>query len=373
MYGAKIKETSTTSGTGNLTLLGAVTGFRTFNTVFGTGGTNVFAYIADDLAGNWEIGRGHLSASSTLVRDTLEQSSTGSFISFSGATLTVFCAWERGVLIDRITATGSNTWTKRPGAKTITPFLVAPGGPSGSGRKGTSATVKMGGSAGGGGGVSMTVLDASIVGTTETVIVGDGGTGGAAVSASSTNGNPGVAGANNFTSFGNWLKATGGAIGLGGTAVAVAGGAGGVGNMGNGGAGGGTTVTTGVGVAGSQGTGLGAGGGGGGGGTPTANTAAAAGAGAAGAPCHGSALTGGAAGSGATAPTAGTAATTGEAIGGPGSGGGACTSATSSQAGAVPTNYGGGAGGGSCGQDSVYNSGAGQAGGPGIAVIFTGL
>lgn len=80
-----VHEQSVSSGTGNLTLTN-VSGKRSFNTAFGTGSTtDVFYYfISNRAASEWEIGTGHLSASSTLVRDTvLSSSNANALVNFS--------------------------------------------------------------------------------------------------------------------------------------------------------------------------------------------------------------------------------------------------------------------------------------------------
>ena len=70
-----VHQTTTGAGTGNLTLV-SVPGWRTFNDAFGTGGTDLFRYSARDKAtGDYEIGTGHLSDATTLVRDTVIESS----------------------------------------------------------------------------------------------------------------------------------------------------------------------------------------------------------------------------------------------------------------------------------------------------------
>jgi len=82
-----VHQTSTGTGTGNLTLV-AVNGKRSFNTAFGTGGTNVFDYFVSNRdAAEWERGAGHLSDATTLVRDTvLASSNAGSAVNFSAGT-----------------------------------------------------------------------------------------------------------------------------------------------------------------------------------------------------------------------------------------------------------------------------------------------
>lgn len=91
----RVKETSATTGTGSLTLDGAVAGYQTFNTAFGVGPS--FGYCIDNGTA-WEVGIGHLSASTTLVRDTVEKSSNSdALVSFTGS-LNVFCTASAATL-----------------------------------------------------------------------------------------------------------------------------------------------------------------------------------------------------------------------------------------------------------------------------------
>lgn len=82
-----VQETSTSTSTGNFTVA-SVFGRRTFNTAFGTGGTDVFDYfILSRDANEWEIGTGHLSTATTLVRDTVVSSSNAdALVNFSAGT-----------------------------------------------------------------------------------------------------------------------------------------------------------------------------------------------------------------------------------------------------------------------------------------------
>ena len=90
----RVKETSTTSGTGNITLGGVTAGQGnvTFNSGIGTGNTTYYC-IFEQGSNLFEIGLGTLSGSTTLERTTVINNSSGSTskISFSGATLDVFC------------------------------------------------------------------------------------------------------------------------------------------------------------------------------------------------------------------------------------------------------------------------------------------
>ena len=89
----RVKETSTTSGTGNFTLAGASTGFVTFNSGIGTSNTTYYT-IHEQGTNNFEVGLGTLTGSTTLQRDTVLSNSAGntSKISFgSSTTKDVFC------------------------------------------------------------------------------------------------------------------------------------------------------------------------------------------------------------------------------------------------------------------------------------------
>ena len=89
----RVKETSTTQGTGDITLAGAATGFITFNSGIGTSNTTYYT-IFEPGTNNFEVGLGTLSASTTLQRDTVLSNSAGntSKISFgSSTTKDVFC------------------------------------------------------------------------------------------------------------------------------------------------------------------------------------------------------------------------------------------------------------------------------------------
>jgi len=77
----RVKETTTTTGTGTVTLAGAATGFQSFSVV---GDGNSTYYVITD-GTDFEVGIGTYTASgTTLSRDTvLESSNSGSLVSFS--------------------------------------------------------------------------------------------------------------------------------------------------------------------------------------------------------------------------------------------------------------------------------------------------
>jgi hypothetical protein len=78
------------------------------------------------------------------------------------------------------TTPGPNTWTKPANAKQVFVYLIGGGGGGGSGMRGATLTQRNGGSGGGGGAWSFASWPAALLGATETVTVGSGGTGGAA-------------------------------------------------------------------------------------------------------------------------------------------------------------------------------------------------
>ena len=93
----RIKETSTTSGTGTLTLAGAASGFRSFADI-GNGNTTYYA-IVDATAGTWEVGIGTYTASgTTLARTTVLSNSSGTTaaINFAANSKDVFVTYPAG-------------------------------------------------------------------------------------------------------------------------------------------------------------------------------------------------------------------------------------------------------------------------------------
>jgi hypothetical protein len=89
----RVKETSTTAGTGTLTLAGAVTGFQSFSAV-GNGNTTYYA-IVDAATGDWEVGIGtYTSSGTTLSRTTvLSSSNSGSLVTFAANPKDVFVTY----------------------------------------------------------------------------------------------------------------------------------------------------------------------------------------------------------------------------------------------------------------------------------------
>ncbi len=98
----RVKETTTTTGTGTITLGGASAGFQTF-AVIGNGNTTYYT-IVDQATGDWEVGIGTYTASGTTLSRTtvLESSNAGSLVNFAAGSKDVFCTYpaERSVYLD---------------------------------------------------------------------------------------------------------------------------------------------------------------------------------------------------------------------------------------------------------------------------------
>jgi len=89
----RVKETSTTTGTGTFSLAGAETGFETFVAGVGDGNTTYYA-ISHDGTNEWEVGVGTVTdaATDTLSRDTIISSSNSdAAVNFTAGGKTVFC------------------------------------------------------------------------------------------------------------------------------------------------------------------------------------------------------------------------------------------------------------------------------------------
>ncbi len=85
-----VHEFSTSNGLGDFTLV-AVDGKQTFNEAFGTGGTDLFDYFISSRDNTqWEYGTGHLLNATTLVRDTvIESSNSDNPVNFTAGTTDV--------------------------------------------------------------------------------------------------------------------------------------------------------------------------------------------------------------------------------------------------------------------------------------------
>ena len=88
----RVKETTTSTGTGTVSLGGATTGFETFAAGIGNSNTTYYV-IAHQTANEWEVGLGTLDGdSSDLARTTvISSSNSDSAVDFAAGTKDVFC------------------------------------------------------------------------------------------------------------------------------------------------------------------------------------------------------------------------------------------------------------------------------------------
>jgi hypothetical protein len=95
----RVKETTTTVGTGTYTLAGAATGFQSFS-VIGNGNTT---YYAASNGTDWEVGIGtYTSSGTTLSRDTiLESSNSGNAVDWGAGTKDIFVTYPAEKSVDR--------------------------------------------------------------------------------------------------------------------------------------------------------------------------------------------------------------------------------------------------------------------------------
>ena len=119
----RVKETTTTSGTGTYTLGGAVTGFETFTANLSDGDTTYYACTDNT---DFEIGLGTFTTSgTTLARTTiLASSNSGSAVNWAVGTRTIFCTLPaaKAVFLDASNVTNISNLKLASGA-TVTAIL----------------------------------------------------------------------------------------------------------------------------------------------------------------------------------------------------------------------------------------------------------
>jgi len=97
----RVKETTTTAGTGTITLAGAATGFQSF-AVVGDGNTTFYT-IASQTGNEWEVGVGtYATSGTTLARTTVLSNSSAtqpSALNFSAGTKDVFVTYPAGYAV----------------------------------------------------------------------------------------------------------------------------------------------------------------------------------------------------------------------------------------------------------------------------------
>ena len=111
----RVQETTTTTGTGAITLAGAVSGFQSF-AVIGNGNTTYYCITSNTA---WEVGLGTYSTTGpTLTRTTVYSNSLGTTapISLTG-TSTVFCTYpsEQSIFQDTTKTAYSNQFAASNG------------------------------------------------------------------------------------------------------------------------------------------------------------------------------------------------------------------------------------------------------------------
>jgi hypothetical protein len=131
----RVKETTTTTGTGTITLAGAVTGYQSFSAI---GNANSCYYtIAGQTGSEWEVGIGtYTSSGTTFSRDTvLASSNSGSLVNFSAGTKDVWCDYPAGRAViggegyveNAQTVNNSSTVNTGSNAFSVGPVTIASG------------------------------------------------------------------------------------------------------------------------------------------------------------------------------------------------------------------------------------------------------
>jgi hypothetical protein len=93
----RVQETTTTTGTGTVTLAGAASGFQSFSAV-GDGNSTYYTIAG---GAEWEVGIGTYTASGTTLSRTtvLSSSNSGSLVSLSAGTKSVFVTYPASVAV----------------------------------------------------------------------------------------------------------------------------------------------------------------------------------------------------------------------------------------------------------------------------------
>ena len=132
----RVKETTTTAGTGAVTLLGASTGYQSF-AVIGNANTTYYT-IASQTGSEWEVGIGTYASSGTTLARTavISSSNSGSLVNFSAGTKDVFVTYPASftsnaigggvgaVMLNADTATASGTIATGQNGFTVGPLTI---------------------------------------------------------------------------------------------------------------------------------------------------------------------------------------------------------------------------------------------------------
>lgn len=106
----RVKETSTTTGSSDITLAGAVAQFVSFSSRFAVNDRFHYA-IVGQTGTEWEVGQGYLSGATTLVRETILASSNSDMVvTLSAGTKDIFCTIAAKSMIRRNTTGQALAW-----------------------------------------------------------------------------------------------------------------------------------------------------------------------------------------------------------------------------------------------------------------------
>jgi len=98
LYADRVQETTTTTGTGTVTLAGAVSGYRTFTSAIATGDRVAYCIA---LGTEWEVGDGVLATTSTLTRENVYASSnSNALVNFSAGSKLAFLTVPAQNIVD---------------------------------------------------------------------------------------------------------------------------------------------------------------------------------------------------------------------------------------------------------------------------------
>jgi len=110
----RVREASTSIGTGAFVLTGAISGYQAFSTAIGNSNTTYYG-ITNTETSEWEVGLGTVSAG-LLTRTTVTASSNGgAAVTFTTGTKDVFCTYPAGKSVN-LDASGNSIGLGTPAA-----------------------------------------------------------------------------------------------------------------------------------------------------------------------------------------------------------------------------------------------------------------
>lgn len=128
----RVLETTTSTGSGTITLAGAKQGYQTFSLAIGDGNQTYYTIASQT---EWEVGIGtYTSSGDTLSRDTvLSSSAGGGKVSFSVGTKDVFVTYPseksvvNNVLVNETTTSVAYTIGTGTNGLSVGPMTITPG------------------------------------------------------------------------------------------------------------------------------------------------------------------------------------------------------------------------------------------------------